>query len=68
VLYDYLRDQKQKATMFYIGSNVMDWPLQAQRGLVDGHDICASRASSAVPLRGHADPGVQACTRGATAT
>ncbi|WWC65509.1 uncharacterized protein I303_108127 [Kwoniella dejecticola CBS 10117] len=38
--YDYLRDQGQKATMFYIGSNVMDWPLQAQRGLEDGHEIC----------------------------
>ena len=26
--------------MFYIGSNVLDWPYQAQRGIVDGHDIC----------------------------
>jgi hypothetical protein len=26
--------------MFYIGSNVMDWPLEAQRGLADGHEIC----------------------------
>jgi hypothetical protein len=26
--------------MFYIGSNVMDWPLQAQRALADGHQIC----------------------------
>ncbi|GAA6000587.1 chitin deacetylase [Rhodotorula paludigena] len=39
--YDYLQDQKQKATMFYIGSNVLDWPLEAQRGLTDGHEICA---------------------------
>ncbi|BGP57118.1 hypothetical protein JCM8202_000560 [Rhodotorula sphaerocarpa] len=39
--YDFLWEQKQKATMFYIGSNVMDWPLQAQRGLSDGHEICA---------------------------
>ena len=23
--------------MFYIGSNVMDWPLEAQRALADGH-------------------------------
>ncbi|WVR08361.1 hypothetical protein IAU60_005416 [Kwoniella sp. DSM 27419] len=38
--YDYLRDQGQKATMFYIGSNVMDWPFQAQRALADGHEIC----------------------------
>jgi len=25
---------------FYIGSNVIDWPLQAMRGLADGHQIC----------------------------
>ncbi|EGU11052.1 putative chitin deacetylase [Rhodotorula toruloides ATCC 204091] len=28
-------------TLFYIGSNVLDWPLEAQRGLADGHEICA---------------------------
>ncbi|GAA5926299.1 uncharacterized protein JCM15063_000240 [Sporobolomyces koalae] len=39
--YDYLEQQKQKATLFYIGSNVLDWPLEAQRGLADGHEICA---------------------------
>ncbi|RXW16017.1 hypothetical protein EST38_g9839 [Candolleomyces aberdarensis] len=33
--YDYLMDQGQKATMFYIGSNVMDWPLEAQRAVSD---------------------------------
>ena len=38
--YDFLQDNKQKATLFYIGSNVLDWPLEAQRGLVDGHHIC----------------------------
>jgi peptidoglycan/xylan/chitin deacetylase (PgdA/CDA1 family) len=38
--YDYLTSQKQKATMYYIGSNVMDWPLEAQRALTDGHEIC----------------------------
>ncbi|WFD00023.1 hypothetical protein MYAM1_002769 [Malassezia yamatoensis] len=38
--YDYLLDNKLRATMFYIGTNVMDWPLQAQRGVTDGHDIC----------------------------
>lgn len=38
--YDYLQQQNLKATMFYIGSNVMNNPLQAQRGLADGHDIC----------------------------
>ena len=26
--------------MFYIGSNVMDWPMEAARGLADGHEIC----------------------------
>jgi len=39
--YDYLRQANQKATLFYIGSNVIDWPLEAQRGLADGHEICA---------------------------
>ncbi|KAJ7066827.1 hypothetical protein B0H15DRAFT_794266 [Mycena belliarum] len=38
--YDYLTEKKQKATMFYIGSNVFDWPLQAQRAVADGHEIC----------------------------
>ncbi|WFD27200.1 hypothetical protein MNAN1_002196 [Malassezia nana] len=38
--YDFLKDNKLKATMFYIGANVRDYPLQAQRGLADGHDIC----------------------------
>ena len=39
--YDYLNDIEQKATMFFIGSNVLDWPLEAQRALADGHEICA---------------------------
>ena len=38
--YDFLSQNNLKATMFYIGSNVLDNPLQAQRGIVDGHDIC----------------------------
>lgn len=38
--YDYLKEQKLKATLFYIGGMVLNWPLQAQRGLSDGHDIC----------------------------
>lgn len=38
--YDFLQQNKQKATLFYIGSNVMDWPLEAQRGIVDGHHVC----------------------------
>jgi hypothetical protein len=39
-LYDYWKKIGQKASLMYIGSNVMDWPLQAQRGIVDGHHIC----------------------------
>ncbi|KAJ7635016.1 carbohydrate esterase family 4 protein [Roridomyces roridus] len=39
--YTYLTEQQQKATMFFIGSNVLDWPLQAQRAVADGHEICA---------------------------
>ncbi|KAF8962880.1 hypothetical protein BDZ97DRAFT_1905073 [Flammula alnicola] len=38
--YDYLLSQNQKATMFFIGSNVMDWPLEAARAVTDGHEIC----------------------------
>ncbi|GFZ52284.1 Chitin deacetylase [Saitozyma sp. JCM 24511] len=39
-LYDYLQEQNLKATMFYIGSNVFDWPLQGLRAMADGHQIC----------------------------
>ncbi|KAJ7246153.1 hypothetical protein B0H12DRAFT_1073316 [Mycena haematopus] len=38
--YDYLTSQKQKATMFFIGTNVMNHPLQAIRAVNDGHEIC----------------------------
>ncbi|KAH7905995.1 carbohydrate esterase family 4 protein [Hygrophoropsis aurantiaca] len=38
--YDYLQENNQKATMFYIGSNVMSSPLEAQRALADGHEVC----------------------------
>ena len=38
--YDFLKEKKLKATLFYIGSYVMNLPYQAQRGLADGHDIC----------------------------
>ncbi|KAI6030088.1 hypothetical protein EDC04DRAFT_2898619 [Pisolithus marmoratus] len=38
--YDFLQSKNQKATMFYIGSNVMDWPLEAQRAIADGHEVC----------------------------
>ncbi|KAL1931443.1 hypothetical protein VTP01DRAFT_9585 [Rhizomucor pusillus] len=32
---------KQKATLFFIGSNVISFPEAAQRALNDGHTICA---------------------------
>ncbi|KAF9475036.1 glycoside hydrolase/deacetylase [Pholiota conissans] len=38
--YDYLKAHNQKATMFFIGSNVMDWPLETARALNDGHELC----------------------------
>ncbi|THV04190.1 carbohydrate esterase family 4 protein [Dendrothele bispora CBS 962.96] len=38
--YDYLDSENQKATMFFVGSNVMYYPLEAQRALVDGHEVC----------------------------
>ncbi|KAI7903099.1 chitin deacetylase 2 [Cokeromyces recurvatus] len=37
--YDFLQENKQKATMFYIGSNVVNWPYGALRGVRDGHQI-----------------------------
>ncbi|RXK41614.1 hypothetical protein M231_01113 [Tremella mesenterica] len=39
-LYDFLLEQNQKATVFYIGSNVYDWPLQSMRAIKDGHHVC----------------------------
>ncbi|KAF9257054.1 glycoside hydrolase/deacetylase, partial [Marasmius fiardii PR-910] len=39
--YDYLNQKNQKATMFFVGSNVVNWPLEAQRALYDGHEMCA---------------------------
>ncbi|MCO5585442.1 hypothetical protein L7F22_039375 [Adiantum nelumboides] len=39
-LYDMWKENNQKASLMYIGSNVLDWPLEAQRGIVDGHHIC----------------------------
>ncbi|ESK88228.1 carbohydrate esterase family 4 protein [Moniliophthora roreri MCA 2997] len=38
--YDYLTSQNQKATMFFIGTNVLNFPLQAKRAAEDGHEIC----------------------------
>ncbi|KAI9323082.1 hypothetical protein BX666DRAFT_1883179 [Dichotomocladium elegans] len=37
--YDYLQQNNQKASMFYIGSNVINWPYGALRGVKDGHHI-----------------------------
>ncbi|KAI9014361.1 chitin deacetylase [Phycomyces nitens] len=39
--YDYLEEQKLTASMFYIGSNVLDWPYGAMRGIRDGHHIAS---------------------------
>ncbi|TXT11200.1 hypothetical protein VHUM_01951 [Vanrija humicola] len=39
-LYNFLAENNQKATMFFIGSNVIDWPVQAIRARDDGHHIC----------------------------
>ncbi|ORX53586.1 chitin deacetylase [Hesseltinella vesiculosa] len=39
--YDFLKQQGLKASMFYIGSNVMDWPYGAMRGVKDGHHIAS---------------------------
>ncbi|KAI3624245.1 hypothetical protein GLX27_003022 [Malassezia furfur] len=39
-LYDFLKKENVRATMFYIGSYVLNNPYQAQRALVDGHDVC----------------------------
>ncbi|OBZ83538.1 Chitin deacetylase [Choanephora cucurbitarum] len=38
--YDYLETNNQRASMFYIGSNVLNWPYGALRGLKDGHHLC----------------------------
>ncbi|ORZ03387.1 chitin deacetylase 1 [Syncephalastrum racemosum] len=37
--YDFLQQNNQKASMFYIGSNVINWPYGALRGVKDGHHI-----------------------------
>ena len=38
--YDFLQSKNLRATMFYIGSNVLNYPLQAQRAITDGHEVC----------------------------
>lgn len=39
-LYNFLAASNQKATLFYIGSNVLTFPQAAQRALADGLTIC----------------------------
>ena len=46
VFYDFLSSQNQRATMFCIESDVFDWPLEAQRAIPDGHEICARECFS----------------------
>ena len=41
-LYDFLNEREVNVTLFYVGSNVVNWPLQAQRGIVDGQDLCVN--------------------------
>ncbi|KAI7903776.1 uncharacterized protein BX663DRAFT_432658 [Cokeromyces recurvatus] len=39
--YNFLvKNRKQKATLFFVGSNVIKFPEAAQRALNDGHTIC----------------------------
>ncbi|KAI8075413.1 chitin deacetylase [Gilbertella persicaria] len=45
--YDYLQEKSLKASMFYIGSNVIDWPYGAMRGVKDGHHIASHTWSHA---------------------
>jgi hypothetical protein len=39
IFYNFLASQNQKAMMFFIGSNVLNWPLEAQCSC-GGHQIC----------------------------
>ncbi|CEP15209.1 hypothetical protein [Parasitella parasitica] len=40
-LYNFLAEtNNQKASLFYIGSNVVNYPAAAKRGLNDGHHLC----------------------------
>ncbi|KAJ6602862.1 hypothetical protein DFH09DRAFT_1355043 [Mycena vulgaris] len=38
--YNFLASKQQKATMYFIGTNVMNFALEAQRAVADGHEIC----------------------------
>ncbi|KAI9633101.1 chitin deacetylase-like manno protein MP98 [Dioszegia hungarica] len=39
-LYDWMEQNDVRATLFYIGGNVLNWPLQAISGHEGGHEIC----------------------------
>ncbi|KAI8353302.1 hypothetical protein EDC96DRAFT_466556 [Choanephora cucurbitarum] len=39
-LYNFLAKTNQKATLFYIGSNVVQYPAAAKRALENGHQLC----------------------------
>ncbi|KAI8350132.1 hypothetical protein BD560DRAFT_376510 [Blakeslea trispora] len=39
-LYNFLAETNQKATLFYAGSNVVQYPAAAKRALENGHQIC----------------------------
>ncbi|KAK4057347.1 hypothetical protein OIO90_001413 [Microbotryomycetes sp. JL221] len=39
--YDFLQQNNQTASLFYIGSNVLDWPLEAQRGFAMSNTLNA---------------------------
>jgi hypothetical protein len=58
--FDYLQSIEQKATLFYIGSNLADWPLEGQRGLADGHEICAHSKSRRKGVERHKGPSAAA--------
>ncbi|WFD28125.1 hypothetical protein MNAN1_003131 [Malassezia nana] len=45
-LYNALQQNNLKATLFYVGSSVIKYPYQAQRGITDGHDICVQSWSN----------------------
>ncbi|TFY54190.1 hypothetical protein EVG20_g9810 [Dentipellis fragilis] len=42
-----LAEEQRQRTTFFIGSNIMEWPLEAQRALTDGHEICVLTSSKA---------------------
>ena len=37
----YMKENNLTASLFYIGSNVLNWPYEAQQGREDGHELCS---------------------------